>query len=197
MIKAYFYLPILLLLFRTTIQQCDTTSISTCGVNSCAGYYWDVTTCISCSTDLNTNMSNLVGLPATSLCNCNKPYIWDSTYLFCRVSCDLVTNSNMCGQTYCNNYFWNGGKCVSCESILNAESYAITSAGNTICFCISGYVWDGISMTCINCTAFVNVPTNCGIGQCQNFIWFNGTCIDCSSLDNTVGFVLTQTNNQC
>lgn len=189
-------LLIFLFLIPLTLQQCNSTTNVTCGAGSCANYFWDGVQCINCAKDVNANLSNTTAKKFTT-CMCNLPYTWDSTYFFCRMNCGLVINSGMCGQTYCNNYFWNGSSCVSCQTIPNAQSYAITASLNNVCSCGSGFVWDGFTFTCKSCTSYVTSAANCGSGQCQNFVWINGQCIDCSIIPNTIGYVKTNTNNQC
>lgn len=113
------------------------------------------------------------------------------------MDCSLVTNNGVCGLNYCNNHYWNGSSCVSCQTVPFAQSYAITASLNNVCFCISGYVWDGVNFACKSCTSFVTQAAACGSGQCQNFVWISGSCVDCSLIPNSVGFVMTSINNQC
>jgi hypothetical protein len=197
MTNIRFHLFIFLVIAPLTLQQCNSTAKSTCGTSSCATYYWNGVQCLACSKDVNTNLSNTTLVKNVTTCNCNLPYVWDSTYFFCRINCGLVTNPGSCGQTYCNNYFWNGSSCISCQTIPYAQSYAITASLNNVCLCINGFVWDGFTFTCKSCTSYVTTAANCGSGQCQNFVWVNGQCTDCSLLANTIGYVNTNTNNQC
>jgi hypothetical protein len=197
MTNITFHLIIFLILVPLTLQQCNSPTRVTCGTGSCINYYWNGAQCLNCAGDVNANLSNTTTIKNVTTCICNLPYIWDNTYFFCRINCALVTNAGLCGLTYCNNHFWNGSLCLPCQTVPNAQSYAITASLNNVCSCISGFVWDGFTFTCKSCTSYVTNAADCGSGQCHNFVWIDGKCIDCDLIPNTIGYVRTHINNQC
>lgn len=128
MANITFHLFIFLALASFTFQQCTSLPKTKCGAGTCANFYWNGVQCLTCSNDVNANLSSTTQTKNIATCICNFPYVWDSTYFFCRINCSIVTSSGYCGKTYCNNYFWNGSSCVSCQTVPNAQSYAITAS---------------------------------------------------------------------
>lgn len=187
-------LALLLLLVCFSHQQCTATADTSCGIDLCTNFYWNGSKCLSCFTIQHTNTTAANTQAGSTACLCLIPFLWDVQTNTCLYSCSLAGSWD-CGQNYCNNYFWNGSSCVSCGLVPNAQSYALTSAGNVVCNCIEGYIWNGYALRCDSCSSFITTEDECGAGVCSNFFWNGTNCLDCQSLPNTLAYISTSPAN--
>lgn len=155
-------------------------------------------------------------------CTCTNGFTWNSTIFQC-VSGGIIINNTTCGTVayatgqvdafgncVCKSGFMNmGGLCyINCTNYTNA----ISNMSVDTCYCISGYVWNGVG--CVSGSAAVDcssIPGSAGysngdITRClclPMFYWANGTCvfngssgyINCLTLANSQGFAVDNMGN--